>query len=143
MTGRHDMRMLHATTVAVAGRAALIRGASGSGKSALALQLLALGGALVADDRTLVWQAGRSLMTDAPEAIRGGIEARGVGILRAPPAGPHPAALLIDMDEPRAARLPEDESETILDITLPLVRGCDAAHFPASIYLYLMHGRIA
>ena len=41
--------LLHASCVAVAGRAVLITGPSGSGKSSLALTLLAHGAALVAD----------------------------------------------------------------------------------------------
>jgi len=45
--------VLHASCVCLEGRAVLIRGASGSGKSGLALQLIALGAALVADDRTV------------------------------------------------------------------------------------------
>jgi len=44
----------HATTVAVAGRGLMIEGPSGSGKSALALELMAFGAELVADDRTRV-----------------------------------------------------------------------------------------
>ena len=88
---------MHATCVAVGPHAALIRGASGRGKSGLALQLLAMGAVLVSDDRTRLWRAGDALMADAPDTIRGRIEARGVGILRVPasrasagrPAGGH------------------------------------------------------
>ena len=50
--------ILHATCVAVDGRGLLILGPSGSGKSALALQLIALGAQLVADDRTRVSRRG-------------------------------------------------------------------------------------
>ncbi len=134
---------LHATAVAVAGRAALIRGAPGAGKSGLALQIIAMGGALISDDSTLVWRDTSRLLADAPDAIRGQIEARGVGILNAPPAGPRPVALVIDMDAPTAARLPDAETETYLGLSVPLVRGSVASHFPAAIYLYMMHGRFA
>lgn len=137
------MVTLHATSVSVAGRAALIRGASGSGKSALALQLIALGAELVADDRTCVSREEGLLMLSAPDAIRGLIEARGVGILNAPAAGPTPAALVVDMDAPAAPRLPPDEQASLLGLSLPLIRGSTAGFFPAAIYLYLMHGRAA
>ena len=43
--------ILHATCIAWQGRGVLIRGPSGSGKSALALGLMAHGAVLVADDR--------------------------------------------------------------------------------------------
>ncbi len=134
---------LHATAVAVAGRAALIRGAAGAGKSGLALQLIAMGGALVSDDRTIIWRDSGRLLVDAPGTIRGQIEARGVGILNAPATGPVPVALLIDMDAPPPPRLPEAETEMYLGLPVPLMRGSAAAHFPAAIYLYLMHGRFA
>ncbi|WP_324751529.1 HPr kinase/phosphatase C-terminal domain-containing protein [Roseovarius sp. Pro17] len=138
-----DAVTLHATSVAVAGRAVLIRGASGSGKSALALQLIALGAVLVADDQTCLTRDGDNLMLDAPEAIRGQIEARGVGILNTPSAGPTPAALIVDMDASAAPRLPLDERTSVLGVSLPLVRGSGASHFPAALHLYLKHGRRA
>lgn len=137
------MVSLHATAVAIGGKAALIRGAPGAGKSGLALQLMALGGALVSDDCTLIWRDGDRLLVDAPDTIRGRIEARGVGILNAPATGPQPLVLLIDLDAEMASRLPEYESETYLGLRVPLVRASAAAHFPAAIYLYMMHGRFA
>ncbi|MFX0547286.1 HPr kinase/phosphorylase [Roseovarius sp. S1116L3] len=137
------MQILHASSVAVAGRAVLIRGASGAGKSSLALQLIAMGGVLVSDDRSCAWCQGGALMLDAPPAIRGRIEARGVGILKTPASGPTPAALLVNLELAEAPRLPPDETETILGVSLPLVRGSAAGHFPAAVYLYLLHGRAA
>src|SRR5680860_706999 len=50
--------VLHATSIAINGCGVLIRGAPGSGKSSLALQLMALGGVLIADDRTHVSRDG-------------------------------------------------------------------------------------
>ncbi|PVA09428.1 serine kinase [Pelagivirga sediminicola] len=134
---------LHATAVSVGGNAALIRGASGAGKSALALQLIALGGALVSDDRSVLWREGAQLIVDAPGPIRGQIEARGIGILNAPAGGATPLALIVDLDAAAPPRLPERETETILDVALPVMRAVAAAHFPAAVYLYLLHGRAA
>ena len=47
-----NAQILNASCVAWQGRGALILGRSGAGKSALALQLMALGADLVSDDRT-------------------------------------------------------------------------------------------
>ncbi len=134
-------QVVHASTVAVAGRAVLIRGASGSGKSALALHLLALGAGLVADDRTVVTRDAGQLIADAPATLHGLIEARGVGILKCPAVGPAPLALIVDMDRPEPERLPDWHQETVLDVALPVLRNPDAPHFPSAILLYLMHGR--
>lgn len=135
--------IMHATTICHGGRGGMIIGASGSGKSGLALQLLALGAGLVADDRTRLWQEGHEIMADVPEAIKGRIEARGVGILAAPAMGPVPVALVIDMDKIETARLPPNRTLRILDREVPLIRKVQSPCFPAAILLYLNGGRIA
>lgn len=134
--------ILHATTVAANGRAALIRGTSGSGKSGLALALIGLGAGLVADDRTRLRRTGDQVIADAPEAIRGRIEARGVGIMGCPAAGPVPLALIVDMDRPEPERLPPWGEEKVLDISLPILGNPGHPHFPSAILLYLMYGRV-
>ena len=52
---------LHVSTVAIGGRAVLIGGRSGQGKSDLALRLIDRGAALVSDDYTHVRRAGEKL----------------------------------------------------------------------------------
>jgi len=132
-------QVMHASCVAVGARAVLIRGASGRGKSGLALQLVAMGGVLVSDDRTRLWRAGEALMADAPDTIRGRIEARGVGILRVPPSGPTSVALLVDMDRTVSERLPPPAHETVMGVALSCIENVPSAHFPAAILLYLKH----
>lgn len=134
--------ILHATCVAHSGRAVLIRGASGRGKSGLALQLLALGAGLVADDRTRLWVAEGRVMADAPETIRGQIEARGMGILRLPSTGPQPVALIVDLDAETTERMPSLTHADLLGQSVPLVKKADHAHFPAAVLLYLIHGTL-
>ncbi|MGK7654130.1 HPr kinase/phosphorylase [Roseovarius sp. B08] len=128
---------LHATCVAINEHAILIRGASGSGKSGLALRLLTLGAGLVADDRTCLWREGGTLWADAPDTIRGRIEARGVGILSVPATGPRKVALVVDMDEIETKRLPEKREMRIMGIMLPVLNKCESPHFPAALTLYL------
>lgn len=129
--------VLHASTVSVAERAVLIRGASGTGKSSLALQLIALGAGLIADDRTILHQAEDHVLASAPETIRGKIEARGVGILALPPAPPARVCLIVDMDRIETERLPPLRVERVLGHSLPMLRKSSFAHFPAAILLYL------
>ena len=66
-------------------RGALIEGASGAGKSDLALRCLTLGCRLVTDDRTELWTTGGKLYGACPPAIAGLMEVRGLGVI-APPA---------------------------------------------------------
>ena len=65
-------------------RGALLLGASGAGKSDLALRCLDLGFSLVADDRVTPWTSGDGLYGAAPDSLSGLLEARGLGILHLP-----------------------------------------------------------
>ncbi len=136
------LTLLHATTIAVDDRAVLIRGASGSGKSGLALQLMAYGADLVADDRTHVWVQDGHVMADVPQTISGQIEARGVGVLETPPTGPRQVKLVVDLDLTETERLPPIRETHLLEVALPVIGKTGVAHFPAAILLYLKHGRL-
>jgi serine kinase of HPr protein (carbohydrate metabolism regulator) len=100
--------------VLVGCHAVLIRGASGSGKSRLALGLIqaAERGALrfarlVADDRAHVEaKHGRLLVRPAP-ALAGMIEVRGLGIRRLPYEPLARVGLLVDLGGADAERMPE------------------------------------
>jgi serine kinase of HPr protein (carbohydrate metabolism regulator) len=106
--------MVHASAVLVGERAVLIRGPSGSGKSRLAFALLEAArtgipryARLVADDRVRTFAAGGRLLAAAPEAIRGMIEVRGLGIRRVDCEPLALVGLVIDLAAPDGARLPE------------------------------------
>lgn len=133
--------IIHASCVAVAGRGVLILGRSGAGKSGLALRLMALGARLVSDDRTVLRTEGAGLVASAPPAIRGRIEARFVGILRAEPLDSVSVALAVDLDREEAERLPPRREARFLDRSVSLLRRVDQPYFPAAILQHLTHGR--
>jgi len=143
VTGAAGKTTLHATSVALNGRGMLIVGPSGSGKSSLALRLMSLGARLVADDRTAVSRQGDTLVAECPPAGRGLIEARGVGLLRADPCDAADLALVVDLSQPEADRLPPVRHITILGVSLPLVHKSAHDHFADAMMLYLRHGRHA
>ena len=111
---------VHASTVAIDGRAVMIMGASGSGKSDLALRLLDRGAVLVSDDYTLVKRSGTGLIATAPAHIAGRIEVRGVGILTMPHVADVPVALIVAVDR-RPTRLPERETRVLAGVSVPVV----------------------
>ncbi|MCG7493770.1 HPr kinase/phosphorylase [Thalassobius sp. Cn5-15] len=138
-----DCHIEHASAVALAGHALIITGPSGSGKSTLSLELLALGADLVADDRCCLWVEGGHLMADAPQAIRGRIEARNLGILNAVAVGPAQVAAYVDLSVYEDQRLPSQRTTTVLGVTVPLVQNVDGPHFVPALIQFLKAGRWA
>lgn len=72
---------LHGVFMQVHERGVLLTGASGVGKSELALELLARGHRLVADDAVDLSRRGERIIGRAPRLLRGFLEARSLGIL--------------------------------------------------------------
>lgn len=118
---------IHASCVLVGEAGVLIRGASGSGKSALAHMLLAEAAQadafarLVCDDRVHVQPRHGRLLARAVPPLEGCLEVRGVGLLG---VAHEPAAvvrLVVDCAVDAPVRLPElaEQSETIEGVVLP------------------------
>lgn len=139
-TGPDGQLQLHASTVVLNNKAVAICGPSGSGKSALALELLSLKATLLADDITWLNASPQGLTASCPPAISGRIEARGVGILNATPSGPKPLHLVIDLGAPEADRLPNPKTIILLGHEVALLHTPAIRHFAHVIAHYMVHG---
>ncbi len=128
-----DTLLVHGTTVAIGDDAALLRGASGSGKSDLALRFITGHGAwpsvrgapaLVADDQTRLTAADGVVTASAPSMIAGKMEVRGVGVIEVPARATARLRLVIDLVGVNdVERLPdEDEAVLLLGCRVPLRR---------------------
>lgn len=128
-------RALHATALIVGEHGVLLRGASGSGKSALALALIDLARArgrfarLVGDDRVLVEARGGRLIARPHDAIAGRIERFGSGVEDCAFEPAAVIALTVDLlAAPGPARMPQDDEleariENVLIPRFPLGGG--------------------
>lgn len=136
-----DSLILHATCVSVDGKGLLATGPSGSGKSSLALALMALGARLVSDDRTILTLRDGHLWATCPPILRGMIEARGLGLLNATPEDGVRVVLAVDMSVSETERLPPHRNVSYLGRTVALVQAQQTPHFPAALLHYLKEGR--
>lgn len=119
----------HATAILWGARAVLLRGASGAGKSRLALELLAearrlgIHAALIGDDRLVLQEASGRLIARAVPEIDGLVEARGLGLVTLfhEPAGV--VGLVVDLVRECPERLPDrdkgDLATTIAGVRMP------------------------
>ena len=110
MSEAGNSQIVQASAVALDGRAVLIEGEPGAGKSSLALALIARGAQLIGDDAVTVSRSAAGgaahLIASPPPRIEGLIEVHGVGLITRPLAPPTPLALILVLAA-RAERLPE------------------------------------
>jgi HPr kinase/phosphorylase len=117
-----DGLLVHATAIAIDGRAMLLRGPSGAGKSDLAVRLIDGGALLLADDQALLRRVDNRVLVRAPATIAGLIEVRGVGIVRVDCLDEAPLALVVDLAPlAQIERIPDNRFEEVLGLAIPLI----------------------
>jgi HPr kinase/phosphorylase len=147
------VELIHATCVSVGGFGVLLLGPPGSGKSDLALRLIDTPGAgtgtevisaqLVADDQVKLTRVENHLEAQAPKALAGLLEIRGVGIVRVA----HLTSVRVDLvmrlrPAREIERLPElaDARHAVLGVSIPMVEiDPAAASAPARVRAAVHH----
>ena len=116
--------LVHATTIDIASCGVLLLGEPGSGKSDLALRLIAEGAILVSDDQTDVEIVDGWLRAFAPRLICGLIEMRGFGLVRTATTSATRLRLAVSLVMETPPRMPEPGTWSLpdhADPSLPLV----------------------
>lgn len=109
------------TCVAIEGRAMLIEGAPGVGKSSLALALIDRGAVLIGDDSVMLEERERALYALPHPNTHGLMEVRGVGIVAMPVAPVAPVALMLRLDEGAPRHIEQAPTTIVGEISLPCI----------------------
>ena len=99
----------------------MIVGDSGSGKSGLAIGLIALGASLVADDRCEILIENDKLYVSKPKSLPKYIEMRGIGLVSVPTVLRTQLKWVVDMDRVAEERMPEFKFTNISGHRVPTI----------------------
>lgn len=111
-----------ASAVAISGRAVLIEGEPGSGKSSLALALIDRGAVLIGDDAVTLERRDAMLFAGPPPNVAGLVEVRNVGLIRLATASDIAVALVLRLDRAAPRFIEKAERAKLYGAELPLVR---------------------
>ena len=132
--------IMHASCVDVNGSGVLIVGRSGSGKSSLAINLLALGSKLVADDQCELVRKDDGFRISKPASLPKSIEIRGVGLVSVPVVNETSLDWVVNMDEVEKERMPTPQFTEIGGFRVPTVFGKDMDDLASRIYVLVKNG---
>ena len=127
--------IIHATCVDINGSGVLIVGSSGSGKSSLAINLLALGSKLVADDQCELVKKNNRFSVSKPASLPNSIEIRGVGLVSVPMVVETSLDWVVNMDEAEKERMPDLRFTEIDGYKIPTVFGKNMDDLASRIYV--------
>lgn len=141
MTDELPPGLRHGSCVAFGDRGILILGRPGSGKSSLALQLIALGAKLVADDQVELYAEDTGISARAPAVLQGLLEARKVGLLQVDFVERAQIRLVIDLDRKEQDRLPPRHFIKSGAQEVDLILGRETPNLAIAAKLYVTAGR--
>ena len=117
------------------GSGVLIVGSSGSGKSSLAINLLALGSKLVADDQCELVKKNNRFSVSKPASLPKSIEIRGIGLVSVPMVVETSLDWVVNMDEAEKERMPDLRFTEIDGYKIPTIFGKNMDDLASRIYV--------
>ena len=118
MTSDTETKLIQASAVAIDGRAVIIEGPSGIGKSSLVLALIDRGAVLIGDDGVRLVRDGGTILASPPPNISGKLEIRHVGIADVPVTSA-PLALIITLCAEAPRLIDEAPMRDMLGLNIP------------------------
>lgn len=138
----------HATALQISGKGVLLRGASRSGKSSIAMRLLddcrlhTMSGFLIADDRVFLDKRNDGLYAISPDELRGLLEIRGLGIVHVDHLKEARLDLIVDLvPADNFERYPEEGAQNtiIKDVALARIHIVERNPDAAAIIRMFLH----
>lgn len=117
------------------GSGVLIVGRSGSGKSSLAINLLALGSKLVADDQCELVKKNNRFRVSKPASLPKSIEIRGIGLVSVPMVVETSLDWVVNMDEAENERMPDLRFTEIDGYKIKTILGKNMDDLASRIYV--------
>lgn len=120
MTPGSDTLLVQASAVAIDGRAVMIEGSPGIGKSSLALALIDRGAVLIGDDGLRLRRDEGTVIASPPPHISGKLEIRHVGIADVPVTSAQ-LCLIISLKTDAPRLIGDAVRRDILDVNIPAI----------------------
>ena len=134
-----ETKTIRASGVCFEKKGVLILGKSGSGKSSLALSLVANGAQLVCDDRAQLQVKNEILMMTKPPSLPSALEVRGLGLIKIPLITEARVDLIIDMGLTSDSRLGGHKME-LVGVEIPCVKGQNFYGLSDAIIVWSKYG---
>lgn len=120
MTSQDNSSVIQGTAVAIDGRAVLMLGKPGSGKSSLALALIDRGAQLIGDDGVTLNADANKVIASPPPNIAGKLEVRNIGLVEMPTTSA-PLCLVLELVEEAPRFAEEALAREILGLAIPAI----------------------
>lgn len=133
---------VHGSCVDFEGKAVLVIGPSGSGKSSFALELIALGGVLISDDQVVLSKSKQNITVKTPPHLGGMIEARGIGLLKCSYIQSSHLNLVVDMSIKPQSRMPKPRTIHVGNVHIDVIAGQAVPNLPIAVRLFNLYGYV-
>ena len=137
---KNNSKILHASSVEIDGKGVVILGKSGSGKSNLAIKLISMGAKLISDDQTYFKLKDNKILISKPETTPNLIEARGIGLIKAPLVLSAKLFCFVNITNIELKRLPSEEIKYCFGKKIKMVEFNPTYNNESALFLSLRYG---
>ena len=140
MVSTNKCKIMHATSVYINGKGIVIFGKSGSGKSKLAIKLIAFGAKLISDDQTQLELKKSRIILRKPVSTPNFIEARGIGLIEVPKVTSAELFCFIKITDIELERLPYEKQKNCFGKKIKMIEFNPKYNNESALFFGLRYG---